>query len=70
MDCGLPGSSVHGIFQAKTLEWVAISFSGFILAIRLNTKKLNTSNFISFTATTLLVTEIKFLINVTFGVFF
>ena len=27
MDCGLPGSSVHGIFQAKVLEWVAISFS-------------------------------------------
>ena len=28
MDCSLPGSSVHGIFQAKILEWVAISFSG------------------------------------------
>ena len=27
MDCSLPGSSVHGIFQAKALEWVAISFS-------------------------------------------
>ena len=27
MDCCLPGSSVHGIFQAKVLEWVAISFS-------------------------------------------
>ena len=26
MDCSLPGSSVHGIFQAKELEWVAISF--------------------------------------------
>ena len=25
--CGLPGSSVHGIFQARILEWVAISFS-------------------------------------------
>ena len=25
MDCGPPGSSVHGIFQARTLEWVAIS---------------------------------------------
>ena len=24
MDCGLPGSSVHGIFQARVLEWVAI----------------------------------------------
>ena len=28
MDCSLPGSSVHGIFQARVLEWVAISFSG------------------------------------------
>ena len=27
MDCNLPGSSVHGVFQAKVLEWVAISFS-------------------------------------------
>ena len=27
MDCSLPGSSVHGIFQARILEWVAMSFS-------------------------------------------
>ena len=27
MDCSLPRSSVHGIFQARVLEWVAISFS-------------------------------------------
>ena len=27
MDCSLPGSSVHGIFQTRTLEWVAISSS-------------------------------------------
>ena len=27
MDCSLPGSSVRGIFQARILEWVAISFS-------------------------------------------
>ena len=26
MDCSLPGSSVHGIFQARILEWVAITF--------------------------------------------
>jgi len=24
MDCSLPGSSIHGIFQARVLEWVAI----------------------------------------------
>ena len=27
MNCSLPGSSVHEIFQARILEWVAISFS-------------------------------------------
>ena len=27
VDCSLPGSSVHGILQARILEWVAISFS-------------------------------------------
>ena len=27
MDCSLPGSSVHGIFQAIVLEWIAIFFS-------------------------------------------
>ena len=27
MDCSLPGSSIHEIFQARVLEWVAISFS-------------------------------------------
>ena len=29
MDCSLPGSSVHGIFQARVLEWGAIAFSVF-----------------------------------------
>ena len=29
MDCSPPGSSVHGIFQAKVLEWGAIAFSEF-----------------------------------------
>ena len=27
MDCSLPGSSVHVIFQARVLEWFAIAFS-------------------------------------------
>ena len=30
MDCSLPGSSVHGILQARRLEWVAISSSDFL----------------------------------------
>ena len=29
MYCSLPGSSVHGIFQTRVLEWGAIAFSGF-----------------------------------------
>ena len=28
MDCSPPGSSIHGIFQARVLEWGAITFSG------------------------------------------
>ena len=31
MDCSLPGSSVHGIFQARVLEWSAIAFSSHTL---------------------------------------
>ena len=31
MDCSLPGSSVHGIFQAGVLEWGAIAFSCLLL---------------------------------------
>ena len=27
MDCSLPGSSIHGIFQARVLEWGAVAFS-------------------------------------------
>ena len=34
MDCSLPGSSVHGILQARELEWVAIAFSA--IAMRLS----------------------------------
>ena len=35
-DCSLPGSSVHGIFQARVLEWVAIAFSTNMLIKRQN----------------------------------
>ena len=27
MDCSLPGSSIHGVFQARVLDWGAIAFS-------------------------------------------
>ena len=33
MDCSLPGSSIHGIFQARVLEWGAIAFSNQLLII-------------------------------------
>ena len=36
MDCSLPGSSVHGIFQARVLEWGAIAFSIQLLVISKN----------------------------------
>ena len=31
MDCSLPSSSIHGIFQARVLEWGAIAFSGSLM---------------------------------------
>ena len=34
MDCSLPGSSVHGIFQARVLEWGAIAFSMVVLVVK------------------------------------
>ena len=36
MDCSLPGSSVHGIFQARVLEWGAIAFSRILGYLDLN----------------------------------
>ena len=45
-DCSLPGSSVHGIFQARVLEWVAIAFS--IMEYYLTIKK---NEMLSFAAT-------------------
>ena len=34
MDCSPPGPSVHGIFQARVLEWVAIAFSVTCLEVK------------------------------------
>ena len=39
MDCSLPGSSIHGIFQARVLEWGAIAFSIWKPIVRLNLEK-------------------------------
>ena len=40
MDCSLPGSSIHGIFQARVLEWGAIAFSEGALAAAAAAKSL------------------------------
>ena len=39
MDCSLPGSSIHGIFQARVLEWGAIVFSALSPCLSLNNRK-------------------------------
>ena len=39
MDCSLPGSSVHGIFQLRVLEWGAIAFSVGSLLVKPKKKK-------------------------------
>ena len=33
VDCSLPGSSIHGLFQARVLEWGAIAFSDICIEI-------------------------------------
>ena len=44
MDCSLPGSSVHGIFQARVLEWGAIAFSReWILEVKIQAHGLSMS---------------------------
>ena len=44
MDCSLPGSSVHGIFQARVLEWGAIAFSSFAFSSPPNFNESPSSN--------------------------
>ena len=39
MDCSPPGPSIHGIFQARVLEWVAIAFSTFLPTIMQKVEK-------------------------------
>ena len=41
MDCSLPGSSIHGIFQARVLEWGAIAFSTTFITFILTTVNLS-----------------------------
>ena len=46
MDCSPPGSSVHGIFQARVLEWGAIAFSRYMYGISKKKKKIPYVSFI------------------------
>ena len=52
MDCSLPGSSAHGIFQARVLEWGAIAFSDSVTShmklFQVNSKR---SHFMAFKVT-------------------
>ena len=41
MDCSLPGSSIHGSFQARVLKWGAIAFSGFHVLAIVNSAAMN-----------------------------
>ena len=45
MDCSLPGSSIHGIFQARVLEWGAIAFSAFPAEVSTNACVCTLGNF-------------------------
>ena len=47
MDCSLPGSSVHGSFQARVLEWSATVFSVRVYIVICNLKKVNSEKIIS-----------------------
>ena len=43
MDCSLPGSSVHGIFQARVLQWGAIAFSSMIAGVVFSLEQIHTA---------------------------
>ena len=64
MDCSPPGSSVHGILQARILEWVAISFSRnatiaiiYCAMLEGHLTKFNTHNNLRYTDDTTLMAE-------------
>ena len=50
MDCSAPGSLVHGIFQARVLEWGAIAFSGMPFLSAVNPAFMNLANFYAHSA--------------------
>ena len=58
MDCSQPGSSVHGILQAKMLEWVAISFPNLSEFIKMFTKNGCILLYVNYTLVSQLKTQI------------
>ena len=67
MDCSLPGSSAHGIFQVRVLEWVAISFS---MGSSLPSDQTQVSHVVGRWFTILATREvIKFLVIIVFSYF-
>ena len=48
MDCSLPGSSIHGIFQARVLEWIAIDLLYFHLLLKVLISYKGTKNVLSY----------------------
>ena len=62
MDCSPPGSSIHGIFQARVLEWGATAFSVFIVInksihIQLNTNTTLAGSPVGFNSSTSFTSE-------------
>jgi len=70
MDCSLPGSSIHGIFQATVLEWGAIAFSQAPLVLAIMTQQFS-SHLLSFWPTRVikLTVELKIQSDHTKGLF-
>ena len=59
MDCSLPGPSVHGIFQARVLEWVAIAFTVWLSSLYIIVCMLSHFSYVQLFATLWTVTSVQ-----------
>ena len=59
VDCSLPGSSAHGIFQARVLEWGAIAFSEVLSYLMLNAKNSSSHCCNSYTGLAIVIAAIQ-----------
>ena len=59
MDCSLPGSSIHGIFQARVLEWGAIAFSVTVYLELAKLKENKNTNLKRYKGTSLVVQQLR-----------